>query len=183
MNIRRACIFLIVVASLAQASSAHGQCFRKLWHSICLDTARNNCWPKPFVEPDRQAVRVPLAMMVDAGWQRQNILGRYHFEPETGKLTEAGELKVQWIVQQLPARHRTILVTQAATPSETAARLAAVKEAAAEMTVDGKLPEVIESNLEPPGSSASYVDAVERKFQAAMPEPKLPQASTTTGTK
>ena len=58
-------------------------------------------------------------------------LGDHHFLGSSGKLTEAGELKVRWIVEQVPRHHRAIFVRQAATPEETAANAKVAKSRAA----------------------------------------------------
>ena len=71
-------------------------------NSVARDTKRRNCWPAPFNCPDRQTVRAPFAIMVNNGWRRQNMLGDFHFEATTGQLTEAGKLKIRWIVIRGP---------------------------------------------------------------------------------
>ena len=70
--------------------------------------------------------------MVANGWRRQNLLGEFHFEPQSGQLTEAGRLKVQWILTACPEQHRLIYVHTAGTREETAARVAAVQQLAAQ---------------------------------------------------
>ena len=51
----------------------------------------------------------------------------FHFEPGTGQLTEAGRLKVRWILTAGPEQHRLIYVHTADNNQETAARVAAVQ--------------------------------------------------------
>ena len=53
------------------AMKAKWDCF---WHRVHVDWHRNNAWPEPFNLVDREAVRVPLATMVDRGWQLQNTI-------------------------------------------------------------------------------------------------------------
>jgi hypothetical protein len=167
-------MLLVVMIGLAQASPAQAQFVKKLMYSIAQDTKRNNCWPKPFLVPDRQAVRTPIAMMVEQGWKRQNLLGDYYFDQQTGDLTEAGELKVRWIATQVPSPHRVIFVSAAGSPEDTASRLKAVQVAAAKVAGDGNPPRIFESDLEPGGWPASQADAIGRKFTDGMPEPVLP---------
>jgi len=144
---------------------------------VCRDFKRNNCWPAPFVCPDRQAVREPFVRMVAKGWTRENTLGDHHFEPETGKLTYAGVLKVRKILLLGPIEHRTIYVYRAMKPEETAARVDAVQQLAADTLRTGQLPAVLETNLPAPGWPADQVDNVSRRYRATMPDPRLPAAS------
>lgn len=175
MTVRCGCVFLVVLAGLTQASPVQAQGIKRVIHSIILDTKRDNCWPKPFVLPDRQSVRAPIELMVAAGWQRQNLLGDYHFDEDTGELTEAGKLKVRWIAGQVPSQHQTIFVSRAASPKETEARMDAVRAVAEKTAHDGNPPRVLASGMEPSGWPASRVDVIGRKFQEVMPEPKLPE--------
>ena len=71
--------------------------------------------------------------MVANGWRRQNMLGEFHFEPATGQLTEAGRLKVRWILTACPEQHRLIYVHTAERDEETSARIAAVQQLAAQI--------------------------------------------------
>src|SRR5262245_47868872 len=86
-------VFSIVVAS---AASAWAIVFDSTAHYVKRGYHRNKAWPWPYVCPDRIAVREPFGVMVENGWQRQNLLGDYHFNPDSKGLTKAGELKVQW---------------------------------------------------------------------------------------
>ena len=79
-------------------------------NSVARDTKRRNCWPEPWLGPDRAVTRAPFCIMVANGWRRQNMLGEFHFEPGSGQLTEAGRLKVQWILTACPEQHRLVYV-------------------------------------------------------------------------
>ncbi|MBN1911421.1 MAG: hypothetical protein JW818_16885 [Pirellulales bacterium] len=149
----------------------------KAVHMVIRDTKRNRCWPEPFVCPDRQAVRSPFVAMVAKGWIRQNTLGEHHFEPETGKLTYAGILRVRKILLEGPPQHRTIYVHRSLNPKETAARVDAVQQLASETVRTGELPPVLETNLPAPGWPAEQVDAVGRRYRDSIPLPRLPEAS------
>jgi len=67
-------------------------------------------------------------------------------------------------------------VARGATPPETATRLATVRRFVAQSTYGGQVVPVAESNRPGDGWPASRVDLVNRKFEAATPEPKLPGA-------
>jgi len=181
MTLRGVSIVFAALAGLATAVPAQAWIIADVIHSIAVDTKRNNCWPKPFVCPDREAVREPFFAMVAKGWQRQNTLGDYHFEGETGKLTEAGELKVRWIVEQAPRHHRTIFVRRADSPEETAARIDLVQQAAIQWVPEGELPPVLETNLDAGSWPADRVDTIDRKFRDTTPDPRLPELTTDTG--
>ena len=106
-------IAVLVAAGLACVAPARADwifCIvdgtKKFCHSVARDTKRRNCWPEPFTRPDRYAVRAPFALMVSNGWRRQNLLGEHHFVDQGGKLTEAGRLKIRWILTEAPQHHR-----------------------------------------------------------------------------
>lgn len=150
-------------------------------HSIPRDWKRRNCWPEPFVCPDRQAVREPLAIMVNRGWERQNMLADQYFEDNRAELTEAGKLKIQWVLTEPPPHHRTLYVHRALSPELTQARIESVRAYALLLLQGEPCPQILETTVSQPGWPADRVDALSRKFQAAMPEPKLPSASSGAG--
>lgn len=173
MTLRRSVAFLVVLLGLAQVAPAHAQIVKRLGHSVATDFRRNNCWPRPFLVPDRHAARAPFEQMVEAGWKHQNLLGEHHFDEQTGELTEAGELKVDWIVRRVPEQHRAIFVSRAETPDATAERIDAVSRVAGRLAGGEEPPAVLESNLDAGGWPAGRVDAIGRKFEESLPVPVL----------
>jgi len=172
MSIRQISWLSVLFGGLVCAVPAQGQ----VLENMCRDFKRNNCWPKPFVCPDRQAVRAPFVIMVNNGWRRQNILGDYHFKNEHGELTEAGRLKVQWILTQAPEQHRIIFVHRASRQEETAARVDAVQQLASRIVPTGDLPQVMETHLNEAGWSADQIDKINRDFyEKSAPSPRLPE--------
>jgi hypothetical protein len=127
----------------------------------------------PFVYPDRQAAREPFVTMVANGWQRQNMLIEAHFDAETGKLSEAGQAKVLWILNDAPPQHRSIFVHRARTPQETVAHIQAVQQFVAQSVSPSEFPSVFESTQSADGYSGDRYDSIARKFQQATPDPKL----------
>jgi hypothetical protein len=115
--------------------------------------------------------------MVNNGWRRQNLLGVHHFNPVTNQLTAAGELRVQWIMTQAPPERRDIFVERALDADANSQRLAAVRDYATKVTIDGRMPQVQESHLVSEGRPAAVVDAVNVNFMKAMPAPVLPDPS------
>jgi hypothetical protein len=142
---------------------------------------RNVLWPWPYVCPDRMAEREPFDLMVRNGWRRQNLLGSHHFDPNTGQLTEAGQLQVHWIMTQAPPGRRQIFIERALEPAATAARIVAAREYASRVAVDGQAPQVYETNLVVEGRPAPVVDATNVKFMENMRVPALPAAAASGG--
>jgi hypothetical protein len=127
----------------------------------------------PFLYPARQAVREPFANMVANGWERENMLTDQHFDTDTGKLTVAGQAKVQWILSDVPEQHRRIFVHRARTAQETAARIHTVEEFVVQSVTPNEYPPVLESKRSAEGYSAESYATIQRKFREALPEPKL----------
>jgi hypothetical protein len=114
--------------------------------------------------------------MVSNGWRRQNTLGDFFFVAETGKLNRAGELKVRYILLEGLPQHRYLYVHRAERASETAARVAAVRQYAARTVRDGTPVQVFETDIPAPGWPAQWVDLIETKAIDTMPDPRLPKA-------
>jgi hypothetical protein len=165
---------IVLAVSLVYAAPAQADWLHEFFCNVARDTKRRSCWPQPFICPDRQAVREPFAVMVANGWQRQNMLADHHFQAADGQLTEAGRLKVQWILNDAPEQHREIYVHRAATPQEMAVRMQIVQQFVAQVASFGPPPPVLETNMPDEGWAAERVDAIGRKLQAATPDPKLP---------
>lgn len=164
---------LIALGSAAQVSA---ELVCDAVNSVARDIKRRQCWPEPFTGPDRATVRAPFCIMVASGWRRQNMLGEFHFEPGTGQLTEAGRLKVRWILTVCPQQHRLIYVHTAEKPDETSARIAAVQQLAGQIAPNA-MPPIMPTSIADDGWPAEQVDLIGRKFQASTPPPRLPAAS------
>jgi hypothetical protein len=172
---------LFVVAVIFATIPAYADWLCDFFQSIPQDTKRRNCWPQPFTCPDRQATRTPFAIEVANGWRRQNLLGDHYFEPNSGELTEAGRLKVHWIVFEAPAQHRVIFVHNANTAEETAARMNTVHAYAAKIMPQGELPSISETRISDEGWPADHVEVISRKYQSTTPAPRLPANTSGTG--
>ena len=155
--------------------------WQRFWSKFCLESRRNNAWPYPFLYADRVAVRAPFVVMVNNGWRRQNTLGAHHFREDSSDLTEAGEIKVRWILLEGPVHHQTIYVHAARTAEETAKRVDAVQQLAIKLVPTGALPAVLQTNIPPAGWPAGHIDDINRKFQSSMPEPRLKEDSSDSG--
>lgn len=186
MNARLVITSLGVLAGLSWAAAANAQCGHcracrgDFLESVARDFAERNRWPYPYVCPDRASVGAPFAIMVQNGWRRQNMLSEEHFKENGAELTEAGRLKVQRIMTEVPLPHRMIFVHRADTPEKTASRIQAVQQLATKVSPDGSPATVQETIVSPGGWPADRVDAVNRKFHTAVPAPQLPARQTET---
>src|SRR5690606_15584634 len=97
--------------------------------------------------PDRAAVCAPFGVMIHNGWRMQNTLASHHFREGTSELTEAGKLKVLWIMNEAPAQHRTIFIERSEAPELTQGRVRTVQNIAASLAVDGMVPAVMETGI------------------------------------
>ena len=143
------------------------------FHSMVQDYKRRNCWPEPFEPRDRAAVRETLATNIQRGWEVQNMISDYHFEPGTATLTEAGRLKVEWILTEAPAQRRVVFVHKTTAIQDTAARVAAVRQLASQLLPPGQDLPVYESDVAVPTWSADRVDIIARKANTSIPAPVL----------
>lgn len=169
---------LVVGLTLAaEASPVQAQWFSDFFASIPRDFKRNNCWPEPFVQMDRESVRLPFQAMVANGWRKQNLLSDHHFEEDSARLTQAGEIKLYWILNHVPPQHRTIFVQRSQNGDITTARVDAVQQAALRYVPAGELPEVVETNLPADGRPAEVVDLINRSFIKNAKAPMLPASS------
>jgi hypothetical protein len=166
------CFLFATVALITLPVQADWLC--DFLHSIPQDTKRRNCWPQPFVCPDRQSVRTPFSIEVANGWRRQNLLGDHYFEPKTGELTEAGRLKISWITFEAPSQHRSIFVRVASSNEETSARMNAVQAYVAQIMPQGEMPAISETRIADDGWPADQVETISRKYSSTIPSPRLP---------
>lgn len=170
-----------VTGLLAVASAAQANWFTNFFKNAHRDYRRNNCWPEPFVYADREAVKAPFGIMVAKGWRSQNTLMDHHFSLESGELNESGRQKVKSILVNTPTAHRAVYVLRGKNPDATAARVDAVQELVVAMTSQGDLPPVLEADSGPHGWQADYVDTLAKRYQATMPDPRLPAMESDSG--
>lgn len=147
-------------------------------HRIKSGYHRNAVWPWPYFCPDRMAVREPFAIMVRNGWQRQNLLGPHYFDPHTHELTTAGKMHVRWILTQAPPERRQIYIERSVDPSLTAEYVAATRDYASRVSIEGENPQIYETNMMSEGRPAAMVDMINLRYMENQPLPVLPSAST-----
>jgi hypothetical protein len=175
---RRSAIVAGCLLALAMARSGQAEnWFSDSWHDFWAATHRNNAWPEAFIPADRYAARAPFATCVANGWRAQNTLVDDHFDNETGRLTEAGALKVQSILVYTPPAYRTVFVARGDTPEITSMRMATVQEAATRVLPPGEVAPILDTNVEPRSTPAYYIVDVDRSFRESTPPPRLPTST------
>jgi hypothetical protein len=137
----------------------------------------NSIWPRQYINPARRGICQATELMTRNGWRRQNLLGKYHFDETGEKLTEAGRLKVDWILTQAPPQRRTVYIERAGEAEQTAQRIEAVQQLVTNMTPTGANADVQETHVRDEGHSAATVDAVFTGFSQNQRTPSLPSSS------
>lgn len=177
----------VVLVTLTSSAPARGDWqtiktkWNGFWHRVHVDWHRNNAWPEPFVHVDRQAVQMPIDVMVDKGWQLQNTISHQLFNPETHELTQAGELKVRWILTQMPPRRRSVFVLRGNTPEITETRLRSVEQVAAAVVGDSAMTFIAVTDVMPREGSGSYYERVSVGYDSTIPPPRLPAMDSSIG--
>ncbi|MEM9184957.1 MAG: hypothetical protein AAGB00_00505 [Planctomycetota bacterium] len=145
----------------------------------------NKRWPSPYVCPDRVYAHAPFDAMVRNGWRRQNLLGGHHFNEDSTKLTQAGELKVRWIMTQTPPQYRRIFVEQGLKTATTEARINTANVFAGNVTAGigaaGAPPQIVATHIQSEGRPAATVDYVNSQFRENMRVPVLPASAGESG--
>ncbi len=174
---KRIVLTLGVLAALGSTSVAKADLraeWQAFWTRFSTDYHRNNCWPAPFVQPDREAVRAPWAVMEHNGWRAYNTLAKQSFN-EHNQLTSAGRTKVRWIVTQAPVDRRSVYVLRGETPDATRDRLQSVRDAMTDVT-GANMAEamVVVTDRVPRTGGGDYMDMIDRKLRESIPVPVLP---------
>lgn len=165
---------LAVAGGVSTARAEWTESWNGFWHRVELDYLRNTHWPQPFVYPDREAARAPFTIMAAKGWQRQNTLGDYHFDPNTHELNQAGQLRVRWISGQADPQRRTVFVFRGFTQEITAARMNSVQHHVANTLQRDTMPAVIDTGVPPIERPGEQIDQIQSRVLSSTPEPILP---------
>ena len=174
-----AIVFLAVLFTSVSGVHAQFGWINEACDSVVTDFKRNNCYPEPFLAPDRAAVRMPFVIMVQNGWRLENTLGDHYFDEVTGQLTNAGQNKIYWILNLAPKQHRTIFVQRTKSAAVNQQRMEMVQSLAAAYAPEGTIPRVEATREVLVAWPADRVDQISRAFQASAPEPRLPAITTT----
>ena len=145
-----------------------------LLEAFCMGYRANVQWPAQYVPAARRSVYSAYAAMTNNGWRRQNLLGGYHFDPETNELTQAGKLKVNWILTQTPQHRRSVFVERGATMEQTASRVASINNWAGNISPAVGPVEINDTHIVAEGHPAGSVDSIFVGFQTNQRPPVLP---------
>jgi hypothetical protein len=163
----------------AQPCHRHGDCGYATSHPMkdSCEAAyyQNSIWPQQYIGPSRRGICQSTQLMIDNGWRRHNLLGNYHFDPNTGELSEAGRLKVEWILTQSTPNRRTIFIERSIDTEKNAERQESVQQFASDLS-SGAV-DVRETYIRDHGHRAASVDAVFTGFGAGQRPPVLPPSA------
>lgn len=175
---------LVAITLLGAAAPASAFWIDGFVDHVRAGSKANQRWPSPYVCQDRVYAHQAFDAMVANGWRRQNLLGSHHFTSDASQLTEAGRLKVQWIVSQTPPGYRHVFVERSLDPGVTQQRMQVAQQFATEvaMTTPGAGPaRVVETHIVSEGRPAATVDYVNSQFRENMPIPTLPASTAEEG--
>ena len=173
----RMCLVLLALLVVGSSSAIAQDSWYGRWnHHFHTVKQRNNCWPQPFIEADRDSVEEPFRTMVHNGWKRQHLMSAHHFEG--GKLNESGRIKAHWLISQSPSHRHSIFVQRALDPQETLDRMASV-QAWSKKIARGRPVTVMASDMAPRASAGDRLDAIYRKAADSVPDPRIPASSGT----
>ncbi|NOY30692.1 MAG: hypothetical protein GXP28_11150 [Planctomycetes bacterium] len=175
---------LLLVCSTSVASAQQYTQYGLYGSSSALGACEAGCrsnqmWPSQYVPAARRSVQSAYEVMVNNGWRRQNLLGAYHFNPDSNELTEAGKLKVKWILSQAPQHRRSIFVERGPDQSRTDARVASINGWASTMSPSVGIVDINDTHIVAEGHPAGAVDHIFVGFQTNQPAPVLPAAGST----
>lgn len=166
-------LYIAGLATLAFISSVAPTQAGWPWsHQAAIEKARNNAWPQPFRAADTASVVAPFEIMKNNGWRDHNTLGSIVFN-EDSDLSDAGSLKVQWILTQAPKNQRVIYVKSGVNPEQTSLRVESVQLAVSQLVPTGPLPQIIVTDIEPPTASGAYETLINRALIRTTPSPRL----------
>lgn len=175
-------VALLLVTATASSTTAFAQYGSPTFSERFYHGYRKNVqWPNPYIQPARRSIHSAYNMVINNGWRRQNLLGDYHFTQGTNQLTEAGKLKVRWILTQTPMQRRNVYVQRGSSEAQTALRMASVHKMTASMSPSTGLANVSDTHIVAEGHSARSVDATFVGYAKNKLAPVLPAAAGPTG--
>lgn len=169
-------VIIATMAVLTTATSASAD-WNSFWHNLHVGYHRNNAWPDPFNEVDAMEVVTPFEIMKANGWKMHNTIGHELFRPGDGALLASGHNRVHWIATQAPATRRTVYVLRGGSRAETDARVSSVQQTLASMYINGSVPTVLVTDVEPATSSGAWATKINREWLEHLAAPRLPAES------
>ena len=169
---------VVVAATPAFAQNCDAGCYGSYEHTAGerykASYLQNSMWPSQYIPPARRAAITPFARMVHNGWRRQNLIGAKYFDDATGALTEAGQLKTEWVLTQAPPSRRQLFVEKTADDLVVSQRTDAIRQYAKIIAPAAALDEIAAVEIRDRGRPATIVDQNFTGFHANLPVPVLP---------
>jgi hypothetical protein len=163
----------LVVFSLGFVSEASAEWWVSgFFKGIYRDIKERQQWPEKYMPADKAAVNAPFPTMMENGWRRQNMLVASHFDANTQQLTEAGQMKVRWILTSAPPQRRSVYIHVGDTDTNTSTRIASVQQYVAKISPKN-LPPIMTTTISEDGWSAEEINKIGQKYLESMPDPKL----------
>lgn len=145
-----------------------------------VTTNRNEAWPKPFACQDRMSYFSTIAMMYDLGWIAQCCLTSVHFD-ESGNLNEAGQNKVQAIMNNNPLDRRFVYILHSLNVVDTQTRLENVRVAVGNWYGPDLARNVQITDRIPQEISGQRIERINTLYQSGMQPPILPAGNVGAG--
>ncbi|HBV61510.1 MAG TPA: hypothetical protein DEF45_00660 [Rhodopirellula sp.] len=168
---------VIVVVALVTTGTSVSADWNHFWQKMHVGYHRNNAWPAPFNEADAMNVVAPFEMMKANGWRMHNTIGHESFRSGDSALMASGNKRVYWIATQSPQSRRTVFVLRGGSERETASRVAAVRDAISRIDVQGPLPDVQITEVQPHHSPGAWATKINRDWLQNIAAPRLPTSS------
>ena len=170
---------ILGIAAVGMTAGNVAADWHSFWHGVKIGYHRNNAWPEPFNEADARDVVTPFEIMKQNGWKMHNTIGHQLFREGDGVLMASGSNRLHWIATQAPMSRRQVLVLRGKSELETQARLASVRNSLASMNIQGPMPSVTLTDVEPAKASGIWANKISREWVSSMPKPQLPATSIT----
>jgi len=130
-------------------------------------------WPYPYAQMDRAYVRNLSDQQVSGGWINATTLYEYHFDADTSDLTQPGELKLRWIIETAPVKHRLVFVQAGQDTEISQARWENVQATATRMVGEENLPPIMTRVTRPYGRPAREINQLQLLRLSSMPKPRI----------
>lgn len=129
-------------------------------------------WPYPYNCQDRNYVRTLSASHVSNGWVTMTTLYDYHFS-DTQQLNESGRMQLRWIIENAPVRYRFAFVQAGIDSATSDARVASVKNEAAQLQGSDQTLPILVRVTSPLGRPAEEIDAIRRRERETIVSPRI----------
>lgn len=148
--------------------------------SWCQRYHASHYWPWPYNCEDRAYIYEVANRQVSNGWKDECTLLDYHFD-EKNTLNQPGQLHLRWLLENVPAQHRTAWVQNGANEEASQLRLASVQMVANELVGSENAPHIELRSTTPTGRPALEIDSIRRKEITGIRNPQITYTPPTAG--